>query len=299
MFYVAYKRNFARECHVPVTARSGTSTIGQIIATSADNQNREVFASTIDLVKKSAKDQEVESLVRLIRDGDQLLFQKRKYCADYKPYNIALGPRSVGFQVTKALILQASMGLLEYNKYLDRAITAEKNDEEIDDFDWDRAWKIYSKAFMTLATRNVSILFVKTCYESIAMTTFTVKLADRLTKDTLKSVIRKISKHSRSHACKRIFNTALWSSIPSNCSTLTVDILFNVSDFLVHRKMKYTPKEMATWFSKKVILYSSAWFLSATGFAIGSYFNPEWVGFGMAALFEGAAFSGVSYLLCL
>ena len=210
------------------------------------------------------------------------LSQKRRYGEDYTPFCRSYQPRNVGFQVAKAAIIQSSMAVLEYNVYLERAIASEV---EIEDFDFKAARIKYTAAFMTLAKRNLSISILKHFYELLAVVTLSNKAADRFSKNLLKSITRKLTRYSRATACGRIFRTAIWTNIPFNCATLTVDIVFNFADYLYSKKT-VNKKEVVLWLGRKVTYFSVCTISSAAGYAFGCYFNPNSLATYSACIFE-------------
>ena len=223
-------------------------------------------------------------LNRILATSALSLPGKRPYGQDYVPFCRAYGARNVGLQVAKAALLQTSMAVLEYNVYLERANASE---DEIEDFDFKAAQKKYTAAFLTLAKRNLSISIMKHFYELMAVLSFSSKTADRFSKNLLKSITRKLIRYPRVTACTRIFRTALWTGLTFNCATLTVDIAFNISDYLYNKNKKFSTEEVVVWFGKKVAYYSVCSISSAAGYAIGSYLNPNTFASFSACAFEG------------
>ena len=224
------------------------------------------------------------TLKRVIATSAIVSSQKRSYGEDYTPFCRSYQPRNIGFQVAKAALIQTSMAVLEYNVYLERAIASET---EIEDFDFKAARIKYTAAFLTLAKRNISVSILKHFYELLAVVTLSNKAADRFSKNLLKSITRKLMRYSRATACCRIFRTALWTNIPFNCATLTVDIVFNVTDY-IYSKKTVTNKEVVLWLGRKIAYFSVCSLSSAAGYAIGSYFNPN-----SFATFSACAFEGI------
>ena len=223
-------------------------------------------------------------LNRILATSATTLSEKRPYGQDYIPFCRAYGARNVGLQVAKAALLQTSMAMLEYNVYLERSNASE---DEIEEFDFKAAQKKYTAAFLTLAKRNLSISIMKHFYELLAVLTFSSKTADRFSKNLLKSITRKLVRYPRVIACSRIFRTALWTGLPFNCATLTVDIVFNISDYFYYKKTKFSTKEVVLWLGKKFTYYSVCSISSAAGYALGSYLNPNTFASFSACAFEG------------
>ena len=221
---------------------------------------------------------------RIIATSAIVLSQKRRYGEDYTPFCRSYQARNVGFQIAKAALIQSSMAVLEYNVYLERAIASEV---EIEDFDFKAARIKYTAAFVTLAKRNLSISILKHFYELLAVVTLSDKAADRFSKNLLKSITRKLTRYSRATACGRIFRTAIWTNIPFNCATLTVDIVFNLADYLYSKKT-IKNKEVVLWLGRKVTYFCVCTLSSAAGYAFGCYFNPN-----SFATFSACAFEGI------
>jgi hypothetical protein len=228
-------------------------------------------------------------LNRIIATSAVALTTKRKYGDDRIPFCNSYGYRNIAFQITRSALLQSSLFTIEYNAFLEKSCATNEDIE----FDWDAAQKKYLANFGTLAIRNTAVSILKHLYESLAVIFLSSKDADRLSKNLLKSMTRKLQRYHRIIACGRIFRTALYTGIPSNCSMLSVDIAFNIYDFIKYKKPKFNGKIIAVWFGKKVIFYSVCTVSSAAGYAFGSYFNHNYGGSLGAGVFE-AAFSSIA-----
>lgn len=229
------------------------------------------------------------SLNRIVATSAVALKSNRQYGDDYIPFCKSYGYRNIAFQITRSALLQSSLFTIEYNAYLEKSCAS---DDEIE-FDWEASRKKYWANFVTLVIRNTSVSILKHFYELLAVLTLSNKTADRFSKNLLKSITRKLVRYHRIVACGRIFRTALWTGVPSNCSMLSVDIVFNVTDYLMYKKQKCNFKIIAVWLGKKVTFYSICTVSSAAGYALGSFFNPHYGGPLCAGVFE-AAFSSIA-----
>lgn len=221
---------------------------------------------------------------------------QREYCADSRPFAESLSRYNVSLQVGKAALLQTSLALIKYNDYLDKTLAAEEKNMNIEPYNWKAAWLDFYNGFSIKATRFLSISIISSFYQSKAVALLSPKLADRLTKDLSKSVVRKISKYPRFSACTRMIKTSLFSCIPLTLATFTVDILFNINDYIVEGKLKYTVKEMAIWFFKKIAFYSLCSGAAAVGYAVGSYVHPPYAIY-FAGIFDSISSFGVAIAL--
>jgi hypothetical protein len=161
------------------------------------------------------------------------LATKREYCADYKPLAETLTLKHIGVQVAKAGVLTFATGMQEYNAYLDKLI-AQQNAEDagkpappVPDFDWGAARIKYWAQFTTSANRFVSTYVLRRLYESWAVAKLTARAADRLCKDVLKSLKRKLARvgASRVRACTNVVLTAFYANLTVYAAALTYDVI--------------------------------------------------------------------------
>jgi len=161
------------------------------------------------------------------------LATKREYCADYKPLAETLTLKHIGVQVAKAGVLTFATGMQEYNAYLDKLI-AQQNAEDagkpappVPDFDWGAARIKYWAQFTTSANRFVSTYVLRRLYESWAVAKLTARAADRLCKDVLKSLKRKLARGgaSRVRACANVVLTAFYANLTVYAAALTYDVI--------------------------------------------------------------------------
>jgi hypothetical protein len=217
---------------------------------------------------------------------------KRNYLADYKPFRDAFSVRNITLQILKAGILSFSNAMTEYNAYLDRSIAeaAEAEEKGIkyrgDDFDWPACVDKYTPQFITMATRFLATSIIKKSYEAIAVASLSAQTADRLTKDLVKSVLRKVARYSRLNACRKVFMTAMWANLLINASMLTYDILYNIAHAIRAKRIRHTPGQMVVWTSKKTVFYAVGMTFSAFGFSLGALLFPEYCSQIGAAVFE-------------
>lgn len=228
-------------------------------------------------------------LNRIIATSAIALKGKRQYGDDYIPFCRSYGYRNLAYQITRSALLQSSLFTIEYNAFLEKSCATNEDIE----FDWEATRKKYWANFVTLAIRNTSVSILKHFFELLAVVSLSSKAADRFSKNLLKSMGRKLERYHRIIACGRIFRTAIWTGIPSNCSMLSVDIVFNITDYFMYKKQKFNCKIIAVWLGKKVTFYSVCTVSSAAGYALGSYFNPHYGGTLCAGVFE-AAFSSIA-----
>lgn len=249
--------------------------------------------SQYSVLSPSPSIDEKYGLSRIIATSALALKSKRQYGDDYIPFCRSYGYRNIAYQITRSALLQSSLLTIEYNAFLEKSCASS---EEIE-FDWDATRKKYWDNFVTLSIRNTSVSILKHFYELLAVVAFSSKTADRFSKNLLKSITRKLERYHRIIACARIFRTALWTGIPLNCSMLSVDIVFNITDYVMYKKQKCNCKIIAVWLGKKATFYSVCTVSSAAGYALGSYFNPHYGGPLCAGLFEAASSSIAMFVL--
>jgi hypothetical protein len=233
---------------------------------------------------------------RVLATSAAVYLRKRPYCSDYKSLRDSLSVKNIGMQVAKAGILTFAVAMQEYNAYLDKVIAAAEKkkggqvvdlDEEVpEEFDWNAALPKYLAQFQTQASRFVSTFILRKVYETIAFTYLSSRMADRFTKDLVKSFGRKSARYGRFAASMRIVKTALWSNTFIYLSSLSYDVFLNVYDSAINGRIERTPTEMSMWLSKKATFYTVCSWSAAFGFAFGSYYNPDLAGVLASGVFE-------------
>lgn len=231
--------------------------------------------------------------------------EKRKYCADYKPLAESITAKSIGIQVAKAGILTFAVGMQEYNTYLDKIIAAQAAEDAgekvkpVEDFDWKAAQVKYLSAFVTSANRFVSTFVLRRVYESLAVAHLSARAADRLCKDVVKSVKRKLARSYRLRACTSIVTTSIYANIVVYVASLTYDIASFVpaaitfnrlqKGFRIEINVPCSLQDMGIWLNKKLIFYGVCSTSSAIGFAVGAYISEEYGSTLLQTLFETIA----------
>ena len=156
---------------------------------------------------------------------------KREYCADYKPLVETITLKNIGVQVAKAGVLTFATGMQEYNAYLDKLIAYQNAEDAkeklppVPDFDFGAARIKYWAMFTTSANRFVSTYVLRRLYESLAMAKLNARTADRLCKDVLKSLKRKLARSDRLRACANVVTTAFYANATIYAAALTYDVL--------------------------------------------------------------------------
>ena len=199
-------------------------------------------------------------------------YKKRPYCTDFRQlYDYKNVTKGAAIQLAKAGVITLAEGMQEYNAYLDKAMAVDGG--RVDEFDWVEAGTRWYGNFKVNASRFVATFGIRRIYESIAVATLDPRLADRVCKDLMLSMKRKLIKYSRLTACKRIFSTALYGNLLMYLSSFTYDVI----TYIIARRNKKsnhdqkTITEDAAWIAKKVIFYTVCGWASALGFAIGTY----------------------------
>jgi hypothetical protein len=204
-------------------------------------------------------------------------YKKRKYLEDYKDFKEAFYLKSIALQLIKAVIADGSALLLDYTQYLDKLIEAEKEGIEIDEYDMVNKIILFLNKCRETSIRFLSVSWIKKSYELYATLYFDHRIADKLTKDISKSLIRKISRMSRFEASRKIIKTTLNASAIFALSSFTYDILYNIYDSIMYKK-QYSFQNITIWVFKKCTYYFIVTFGSAVGFSIGSYIGGVRIG---------------------
>jgi hypothetical protein len=210
----------------------------------------------------------------------------RSYLADYKRFSSIISVKSLVVQVTKAGAISGAQVMLEYNKFVDRIITAQNKAEKgeftedsqlnLDDFDWSGVLSSKFPFFVRMTIRGISTTIIKKLYELAAVVYLAPKLADRFTKDVVASFKRKVVRFgSRGVACMSIYSTYMYGLCMLNLSSLTYDMLLEGYAICEQKKVPDAKKSII-WVSKKSMYYATLTIASAAGGAAGSYLHPEY-----------------------
>jgi len=204
-------------------------------------------------------------------------FKKRKYLDDYKDFKEAFYIESIILQIAKGLITGGSVPLLEYTQHLEKQLEAEKEGREIDDYDWDDKIDMFTNKCIESCIRFVSVSWIKKSYELYAALYIDHRIADKLTKDVKKSLIRKMSRMSKFNACTKIIKTNLNASAISSISAFTFDIIYDIYQTVVYKKQFSLEKTTILVF-KRCGFYIILSLGSAVGFSVGSFIAGPNVG---------------------
>ena len=174
-------------------------------------------------------------------------------------------------------------------------IAAESRGDIVDDFDVVSAKREFVQQSKALLIRNWWNFLVCKVLERLAVNIFDIRLADRLTKDVIKSHIRKLEKYSSREAASRIFRTALYTKVLPTIALFTVDCgygLYNLyceSGAVGHNIINCrNGVRMTHWLLKRLGLYVCCAFFSAGGMMCSTRLNlmPKYSTLLIAALFE-------------
>lgn len=234
---------------------------------------------------------------------------KRPYLNDYQPLISCIYPKKIGLQVGKAVVLTLSTSLLKYNQYLDRAMKAEEEHEEIEPFDTDQLYESSMIQFYEASKRFLSTSFLIKLMEHFTLEYIgNVRLVDRFSKDVQKSLLRKMNKYNAMEACKRIFKTSCWSNSLIVISNYAFDVVSDVINYLRTVTNSNTAmvqantnirtfKELIIKISKRLVVAGVGLPATAAGFAIGSYVNTKYGGSLVSLLTEGVVVTVASVAL--
>jgi hypothetical protein len=226
--------------------------------------------------------------------------EKRKYLSDLKPFTDVFSFTNVRLQVIKGAIIPMNLIVNEFNMHTIES--QDKDDDEVDEFNWEESFLRNSSQFYPSVFKMMSVSIIKKSYEEIALRNISEKFVDKLTKDVHKSMLRKCAKYTRFVASQQIFFTALWGNLIYNAALFTYDIgarLYGDIDHFVNGSGKDVAirlNKSIKFIGKKCLLYAVCMCAHAAGTSLGSYFTVDgaWIG---AFIFEIAVSVPVSHLL--
>lgn len=226
---------------------------------------------------------------------------KRTKLSDHKPITDLFTAKSLFTIFLRAILLPMNVVLDEYNRFLmlqEKKFKAGEIDE-IEEFDWNRVLHSNYNKFLTELCRIFSASFIKKVLEELCIDNYSLKIADKLTKDIQKSVVRKAVRLSdRYVVCQQIFYTSLWGGALGFGSFLIYDIGYRfveaIQQFytvwkkrgLIEACKQWPVVDLTVFGAKKVILSVTSLTSSSLGFALGSYCNVQYGGQVGSLLFE-------------
>jgi hypothetical protein len=208
------------------------------------------------------------------------ILKKPHYLQDYHPFLYVFSRRNITLQVVKAGAVTLSLGLLDYNIYLENTMRVlskqddnDNDDDEIEmeDYDWDKALVNGVIRFRDNVSRFFSTSVIRKIYESIAYSYCPIKLLDRLTKDVEKSLERKIHKYYHYFdISSKMYVTSFYSNILFFTASATYDGIVKSIE-AIQTKQKVQVSQIMVWLGKKCITVALNLSFSALGYAVGSY----------------------------
>jgi hypothetical protein len=229
----------------------------------------------------------------------QFLSNSRQYLDDY---DLLSNPKYLREQtkqvVMKSVLLQGLVVLTEYSKHMENQIKAQERGEDLDDYDFGPAQAVFFEKVAQLSFKSACTVVVRKIYEAICVAQLNVRLADRLTKDFVKSAMRKIAKYGSAGASSRVFFTYLWPGSLRAASFFTVDCCYSIYEYVVQKKKsKVDVVGTALWVAKRVAFHSLCMVWGGAGYALGIMVEPKVVAIWLSAIFEAGAAAVLTPLL--
>jgi hypothetical protein len=244
--------------------------------------------------------------------GAGLSVTKRPKLSDYKPITDLFTVKSLFSIFLRAALLPMNVVLDQYNRFLmqqEKKIKAGYIDD-YEEFDWNGVLHSNYNKFLSELCRLFSASFIRKVMEELCIDNYSLKIADKLTKDVQKSALRKAIRLSDRYAvCQQIFHTSLWSSALGYGSFFIYDVAYRFFEaiqqsYTVWKKRgfveacKQWPVVDLTIFGvKKVILTATTWSSSSLGFAIGCYFDVKYGGVVGSVLLDLLSNIAVNFVL--
>ena len=225
---------------------------------------------------------------------------KRPYLADLEPFSSAFGARNIRLQVVKGAVITLSLGMLDYNLYLERVLKQEEAEEEnIEEFNFSFLWNQSLVRFRDFTARFYFTSVIRKYYENIAINFVDIRMVDRLTKDVSKSIIRKVKRFpfDRLKASQQIFFTSFYANILLYSAGVTYDAILQSMEVIKERRKILLSSEAFLWLLKKSFIAAGNLFCTSLGFAVGSYFEVNYGSTIGALVFELAGGAIIGYYI--
>lgn len=219
--------------------------------------------------------------------------QMRMHLADFKPYTELYNPKLLFGTVSSAALLTFLPVLQDHNAFVASGGDADK-------FDWGAHMGPHYSKFLPNLGRLYSIQFVKKLYQYYCVNNFDVVIADRYTKDIVRSAARKFNRYGRSLVfLSETFQMALGADVLYRLSVLTVDSAMELRNWFSNKQREFDLIFAGQWFVKKALKMCIGSLVGAAGFAMGSSVDQRFMILGglMASLSELAAAPVCDFLL--
>eukprot|EP01041_Mallomonas_annulata_P004575 gene4575-9093_t len=222
---------------------------------------------------------------------------KRTYLTDYKSFGDVFSRRNLSLTVLKAVVVSGSPLLLEYTEHLEKSREAEDRGFRMEPYDFKYCQLRFERSCSFCSIKFFCLSVIRKSYEVFCVNYFTIKQADRICKDVMKSVARKVKKFSGTSFFIPVFRTALWGNITTYVAGFTYDIFQELCSWIYSypsKKKKIKTSSVVIWISKKSGMYVVGWMSCALGTALGAIIHPYYGCVLLSSLFE----IGSTFMFC-
>lgn len=215
----------------------------------------------------------------------------RRKLADHKPFSDVYAPKTVMLNATRAGLLVWAQELNLLNAFLESG-------NDINDYKWKNALNRSYALFGYYLARFSSVSVVKKSLELAVVDAVPLLLADKLTKDAIKSAVRKFARYGRGWAAlSKTFKTAVISNTLGYAAILVVDLVEDAVRWARSRGRTLNVAGAVPVVGKRIIICLSSWCGASLGFALGACVGQQYVSVLAGALAESLFSSAAASLL--
>jgi hypothetical protein len=241
------------------------------------------FASiTVEPMAMSMRQQDVNRFISVL---------PRKKLADHKPFSDVYAPKTLMLNATRAGLLVWAQELNQLNAYVESG-------KDINDYKWKNALSRSSELFGYYVARFSTISVLKKSFELVVVDAMPLLVADKLTKDAVKSAVRKFARYGRGFtALSKTLRTAVISNALGYAAILAVDLSEDLIRWARSRGRTLNLTGAIPLVGRRIIVCLASWCGASLGFALGACVEQQYVGVLAGALTESMFSAAATSLL--
>jgi hypothetical protein len=237
---------------------------------------------TVEPMAMSFKQQDLNRAISML---------PRKKLADHKPFSDVYAPKTLMINATRAGLLVWAQELNQLNAYVESG-------KDINLYKWKNAINRSSGLFGYYIARFSTVSVVKKSFELIVVDSMPLLLADKLTKDAIKSAVRKFARYGRGWiALSKTFRTAMISNALGYAAILVVDLSEDLIRWTRNKSRTFNVTAAIPLVGRRIIVCLASWCGASVGFALGACLEQQYVGVLAGALTESMFSAAASSLL--
>jgi hypothetical protein len=205
---------------------------------------------------------------------------KRQYLKDYKGISVLFSPKTVGLPLFQAGVLSFASVMKDFQEYLDLVDANEAKGGKkriLQPFPWEHRIMTELPVFQNRFIHSFLTSILRRLYDSLSVSMFSPRVADKLCKDLALSTQRKFLRLPSFTACWKLVITQFRTSTLYYVASITTDMLLGC---LRTFRTKNRPPVLRSirYFILKSSYLGACLTANAVGYGVGSYFHHKYGG---------------------